>query len=280
MHDILVRTLRHEIAIPLQEPSPFSFLDARAAIEGGGRHAVTVSIEQRDGAIAASLPGCPTFAGSPRAAAAWLDRQIFSRAIDDEVGALALQSALLTAPERQRILLVGGRRTGKTMLAASLFAAGWMFEGDERAFLTAGGVTAHPRPLRVQQELLRFAPALAQLIDGAPSLDPDGKGAMFAVDPTRLGREWRISAGPIAAAFFLEPAGTRLVTLRRLNPDEAFARALHCSSMVHGITAAGIAALRSVLRRAPAFEFEFGCLDAAVDNLQQVLPNLEPASAY
>jgi len=280
VRDIIVRTLRREFVMSVQEPSPLWFLDARADIEGSGRDTVTVSIGHRDGATVASLPGHPQFAGSPRAVAAWLDRQIFSCAIDDESGALSLQSALLAAPDGQRVLLVGGRRTGKTMLAASLFAAGWGFESDERTFLTAGGVIAHPRPLRIQRELLRFVPALAPLIDGAPSLDPDGKGVMFAVDPTRLGREWRIAAGPIAAAFFLDPAGTRLATLRRLNPDEALARALDRSSMVHGITASGMAALRSVFRRAPAFEFEFGNLETAIDHLQQVLLHLEPASAH
>ena len=272
MRDIVVRTLRREYVIAGQDAgSPLFFLDARPSLAGTTPMTIPICVQGRDHAFTASIGADMPFEGSLRYLAAWLDRHILSCAVADEIGAAAVQSALLRAPDGRRVLLVGGRRSGKTMLAAGLVSAGWMFEGDERAFLGPQGVVAHPRPLRIPGSLLRRAPALAPLVEGAPSLDIEGKDRTFSLDPTRIGREWRTAVGPVAVVFFPDNAERRHATVRRLSLDEASARTIEVSSMVHGITARGLAAIRSALQERPCFHLELGELDGALDSIREIV---------
>lgn len=278
MPDIVVRTLRREYVITGQDVgSPLFFLDARPSVAGHLTTTIGISVRGRDHAYTASIGSDRQFEGSLRYLAAWLDRHILSCAVGDEIAAVALQSALMTAPDGRRALLVGGRRTGKSMLAAGLLAAGWMFEGDERVFLGPHGVVAHPRPLRIPESLARRAPRLAPLMVGAPSLDIDGTGKVFSLDPTRIGREWRTEVGPIAIAFFPHDAGQRYSTVRRLSVDEASARTIEVSSMVHGVTARAFAVIRSQLQQCPCFHLELGQLDGAVDCILEIVAGSKDA---
>ena len=279
MRQIVVRTLRREFLLPDAEPT-LTFLEAWPTIVGGPGVPEVVRIERREGSFVASFSGQTPVSGSIRYLTAWLDRRILALAVEDEVGAVALQAALLTASSGSRVLLAGGRRTGKSLLAAHLFAAGWAFEADERVFISANGVIAHPRPMRLPRSQVRRMPALAPLIEDAPSLDIDGKDLIYSLDPTRRGRDWRIASGPVAAVFFLDNAERTLSTLRRIGVDEACARAMQLASMVHGVSVHGIATLRAMLGNVPAFHLELGSPESAIESVCHVLEGVGASPAH
>ncbi len=276
MRDIVIRTLRRQYVIAGQDAgSPLWFLDARPSIADHPATTIPISVEGHDPACTASIGSEMQFEGALRYLSAWLDRHVLSSAVADETDAVAVQSALMTCPDGRRALLLGGRRTGKTMLAAGLLSAGWMFEGDELAFLRPHGVIAHPRPMRIPGSLARRVPALAPLIEGAPWLDIEGKDEVFSLDPTRIGRAWRTAVGPVAVVFFPDSTNRRYASARRLGVDEALGRTIEVSSMAHGVTARAFATIRSLLQRCRCFHLEWGQLDHTIDCIQEIVAGKE-----
>jgi hypothetical protein len=272
VRDIVVRTLRREFRVAGQpDTSLVRYVEARPVIDRAAVAPQIVNIERNQGFFTVRLPSGRSLEGTLRYVTEHLDYFIEYCARADEADAVSLSAALLVSPDGQRVLFVGGRKSGKTTLALGLLSAGWMFEGDARVFIGSDGVAAHPRSLRVPQSLVLRHPCLAHLLDGAPSLAVDGLETFFAVDPRRWGREWRIAAGKVDAVFFLENADSALSAIRRISSEEAFGRALQLFSSTLPLTARHVSLLRSIVAAPCLFHLELGALGGAVGHVAETL---------
>jgi hypothetical protein len=277
---IVVRTLRREFRISGQaEASPLEYVEACPSIGGAAVAPEIVNIEPDRGFFRARLPSGRLVEGTLRYLTEQFDYFVYSCARADEPDAVSLPAALLVSPDGQRVLFVGGRKSGKTALALGLMSAGWMFEGDERVFIRGNGIVAHPRTLRVPQSLMSRHSCFAHLLGRAPSLAVNGRETVFAIDPRRSGREWRIAAGKIDAVFILENADSVLSTVRRSSSDEAFGHALQLFSSTLPLTARYVSLLRSVVAAPFLFHLQLGALDGAVGRIVETLQAISlPAS--
>ena len=281
MCGIVIRTLRREFRIPDQgDDSPLRFVAAAPTIDGEAPAPTELALEPLHGFFKTRLPTGPVIEGTPRNLARVLDLYTLIRAVADEPDATSLPAAVLVSPAGRRVAFIGTRRSGKTSLALALMRAGWTFEGDERLFVRADGVVAHPRTLRLSRTLIRRQPQFAALVDGAPSLDLLHGETMFALDPRRLTQDpkqdWHIRCGPLDAAVFLDGAMARLCSIRRMSLEEAFGGALALCTIAHGVRARGVALLRAALGRAALYRLQPGELLATRDAVIE-LPALRAA---
>jgi hypothetical protein len=275
VRDIIVRTLRREFEIAAQpEASPLWFVEASPFIDGAAVVPGIVDLEPNQGFFRARLPSGRILEGTLRYIAEQFDYFVYSCARADEPDAVSMPAALLVSPDGQRVLFIGGRKSGKTALSLGLLSAGWIFEGDERVFVREIGIAAHPRTLRVPQSLASRHPSFAHLLDGAPSLTFNGLETFFALDPRRWGRQWRMTAGSVDALFFLENADSVLSAIRRIGAEEAFGRALQLFSSSSPLTARCVSLLRSVVATPVVFYLELGTLDGAVGRIVETLQSI------
>ena len=96
----------------------------------------------------------------------------------------------------RRILLVGPKGGGKTVLTLYLIQQGYEIEGDENVFVTPDGVIARPRGLRVKESASAFLPHLTEIFADAPYYQTDPGVRIYNLDPRQAGAGyWRIEAG-------------------------------------------------------------------------------------
>ena len=100
----------------------------------------------------------------------------------------------------KRVVVVGPARSGKTTLMTRLLYEGFAVHCDDIVLLNRGGVLPFPRRFRIRSHAL---PLLPQIAPFAAELRETREH--LAVDPTRLGFNWRIDAAPADAVLFLEP---------------------------------------------------------------------------
>jgi len=262
---IVIRTLRREFHLPGQEEdSPLRFVETSPSIDGDAPAPTALALEAVHGFYKTRLPTGPVIEGTLRNLARVLELFIVTCGVADERDAVSLPGALLVSPAGRRVAFVGTRRSGKTSLALALLAEGWAFEGDERLFVRADGVVAHPRTLRLTRTLIRRQPQFAALVDGAPSLDLLHGEVALALDPRRLVPDWRIRVGPLDAVVFLDGAMARLASIRRMSLDDAFGSALALCAIAHGVRAHGVGLLRAALGRAALYHLQPGELAATI----------------
>lgn len=279
MRPIVIRTLRRELQVPGQaDDSPLRFIEATPTIDGDAPAPAVLALEPLHGFFKVRLPTGAVIEGTLRNLARVLDLDTLTCAVADEPDAVSLPAALLVSPAGRRVAFIGTRRSGKTSLALALALtrAGWAFEGDERIFVRADGVVAHPRTLRLTRTLVRRQPQFAALVDGAPWLDLLHGERMFALDPRHMTPEWRIRRGPLDAAVFLDGAMARLSSIRRMTLEEAFGSALSLCTIAHGVRARGVALLRKALGQAALYHLHPGELSATRDAVA-ALPALRAA---
>lgn len=107
--------------------------------------------------------------------------------------------------EGRMFLLVGQPHAGKTTLAMRLLEAGMRVTGDEMVLLRNGRAIAYPRKFYPRASSFDLLPGLAASMPGLP-LVYDGDGSKrLAVDPSALGRPWRLERLPVGTIFFLDP---------------------------------------------------------------------------
>ena len=106
----------------------------------------------------------------------------------------------------RRILLVGPKGGGKTMLTLHLIREGYEIEGDENVFVTSDGVVPRPRALRVKESAASFLPHLAETLDAARILPERARLQDLQPRSSRGGRAvWRIEQGRVDAVVLLRP---------------------------------------------------------------------------
>jgi hypothetical protein len=96
----------------------------------------------------------------------------------------------------QRFVVAGDGGRERSGLALALLAAGASIEGDDLALVDRRGLTTYPRALRVGSAM----GALPTGIPGRETLPFSGRSertGVWALDPRRTGRPWRVETGPV-----------------------------------------------------------------------------------
>lgn len=151
----------------------------------------------------------------------------------------------------RRHLLSGPSEAGKSTLLAHVLVLGAEVSGDEWVLWRDGVAWAFPRRMHLGPATPDLIPTLAPVWDQLDRFPlPDGELSR-ALDPTVLGRPWRVTEAPIDAVISLEPRNegpSRLAplpaseTVRRL-VDQAFADSTNASKGQRGPLVADICQL-------------------------------------
>jgi len=202
-------------------------METSAEIAGAQLEPVDVEIGLSDGFLTASLPNGAKPAGT-------------SRHMVDALHELVLWDHLRTHGDwpivhgatfiigGKRLLIIGDKGQGKSTLALHLLLRGHRIEGDEHLSVGDGTVVVRPRTLRIKPGSLALL-NVPELLHGTPRIETWDGIPIYALDPSRFGKPWRIEEGPLDACVVIEANhGGRSVS-RPITADTCF-RAL----MAHG----------------------------------------------
>jgi hypothetical protein len=158
----------------------------------------------------------------------------------------------------RRFLVVGAAQSGKTTLMTRLLYEGFTVYGDELVLIREGQAMAYPRRFGVRPLSVALVPQLSSFVPASASARP------FAVDPVALGFPWRITQGPVAAVFVVEPnhGGASAVTSC---PKHLMAQRIMTQSWApSGGVRAWIAEVCAILAAADCHVLQLGDLATAV----------------
>lgn len=130
-------------------------------------------------------------------------------------------NAALGRHDSRAFLLVGGPQSGKTVLSLALLRAGAEMTGDQLALVGGGQAVAYPRRFDYWETAGTLLPDLPAYADTPPRLDGRSRQYQLQIDPTDLGKPWRLRPDPVGWVFCLEPNFYGRSSLRRCSPAEA-----------------------------------------------------------
>lgn len=199
-----------------------------------------------------------------------LRARLWRRMLKEYPKTCLLSAASLTSGSR-RVLLVGGRRSGKSILALKLVAAGLTFEGDHRVALREGKVLALPRPAHIPQEGAYLLPEFEAAIRGRTPLTHATSTEFFGYDPTRDGYAWRITEGTPDILFMLSPNFGGASSIRKLGTARLTEALRHCAQFPDGQKASHIMELIALASGSTGYDMSVGDPDQAADLVVRVL---------
>jgi hypothetical protein len=165
-------------------------------------------------------------------------------------------------------LIVGGKQSGKSTLAARMLLEGYDITGDELSLLRNGEAVPFPRRFQVPGDSAALIPHFEKVVT---SFHTDNPSSLIAIDPTCLGRPWRIVPLKLSAIFFLEPNFGSQTTITSCGKLEMNRRMLPHTS----VTNKGGNLVRELcltVGAAQTFLISFGKLDSAISALHRLLP--------
>ena len=162
----------------------------------------------------------------------------------------------------RRILLVGPKGGGKTMLTLHLIRAGYEIEGDENVFVTPEGVVARPRALRVKESAASFLPHLAEALSAAGYYQNVPGLRIYNLDPRQAGAPlWRIEQGPVDAVVLIRPNHGGFSSLRPVSSLNLVREVMAECGLPETGRAAAVGAIAKVIGNAKGFDLSLGDLD-------------------
>jgi hypothetical protein len=211
---------------------------------------------------------------SPQGVTETLHAELMFLSLADFPSAPLLHAASLRHRGR-RILLVGPKGSGKTILALQLIQAGYDFEGDEHVFVTPDGVVPRPRCLRVKESAAAFLPDLAGILDAAPDYQGSPGPRTYNLDPRAAGaRSWRIEQGKVDAVVLLRPNHGGYSSLRPLPSLELVREVMQECALPEAGRAASVGAIAKNIGGAKGFDLSLGELKGAVACLDELFQGL------
>jgi len=186
--------------------------------------------------------------------------------LPDHVGVRAVTGVL----GNRAFLIVGGKGSGKSILAVRMMLEGYQITGDELALLHDGEVVPFPRRFMLPGDGIALVPELQGFDEFADFMATD-RTRLIPIDPQSLGKPWRIAPLAVSTILAVErnfgsrsaawPCG-KLDMSRRMLPQ--------CNR-----TSAGGELIRELSRTidtARTFVLSLGDLNSAIAVIKNVLP--------
>jgi hypothetical protein len=216
---------------------------------------------------------------SPQGVTESLHAELMLLSLKDFPAAPLIHAASLRHRGR-RILLVGPKGGGKTVLTLHLIKAGYDVEGDENVFITKDGIYPRPRALRVKQSALPLLPHLGAALRDAPFYGTQPGTRIYNLDPRRAGAPyWRIEGGSVDAVILVRPNHGGFSSIRPVISLTLVREVItECAFRSTG-RAEGIAAISQVIGQARGFDLSLGDIDGALDCLGRASADLPEAVA-
>jgi hypothetical protein len=212
---------------------------------------------------------------SPQGVTESLHAQLMFLSLADFPSAPLLHAASFRRGGR-RILFVGPKGSGKTILSLQLIREGYDFEGDENVFVTTDGVVPRPRCLRVKESALTFLPGLTRILDTAPYYQVPPGPRIYNLDPRTVdARSWRIERGKVDAVVLLRPNHGGYSSARPLPSLEVVREVMQESALPETGRAAAVGAIAKAIGSAQGFDLSLGELKGAVACIEQLFQGLK-----
>jgi GTPase SAR1 family protein len=174
----------------------------------------------------------------------------------------------------RRILLVGPKGSGKTMLTLHLIREGYEIEGDENVFVTSDGVAPRPRGLRVKESAVAFLPHLGEALSEAPYYGSVPGLRVYNLDPRRAGAsQWRIEQGSVDAVVLLHANHGGYSSLRPVSSLSLVRDVMAECGLPQTERAQAVAAITKAIGKAKGFDLSLGELAGAVGCIDRLCEN-------
>jgi hypothetical protein len=172
---------------------------------------------------------------------------------------------------RRRILLVGPKGGGKTILTLHLIRAGYEVECDENVFVTPEGVVARPRGLRVKQSSIALLPHLAKAFEDSAYYQDGGGVRVYNLDPRRAGAPiWRIEKGRVDGVVLIHPNHGGYSSIRPVSALNLVREVMMECGLPETERGAAVGAITQVIGRARGFDLSLGEIQGAVACIDRV----------
>jgi hypothetical protein len=247
------------------------FLECDPDIPDASDPDIVISVEPYRGRYRLIEDGAPDReALTPQTALNALHVRLFELTLQDAPAAPLIHTACIRKDGR-RILLIGSKGTGKTTLALQLMLSGFDIEADENVFALRSAIVARPRGLRIKQSALRYLPSLADYIATLPWVEDNYRQRIYNLDLKRMGRPWRIEAGPVDAVVLMRPNHGGSASLRPISPLHLVRELMMEVALPEVGRGAAIASIVSAVSAAKGFDLSLGYLPDALRCIERVL---------
>ena len=174
-----------------------------------------------------------------------------------------------------RLLLVGPKGAGKTILTLHLIREGYEFEGDENVFVTPDGVVPRPRGLRVKESAAPLLPHLTEILDAAAYYQSLPGLRTYNLDPRAAGApSWRIERGRADAVVLLRPNHGGSSSLRAISSLDLVRDVMQECALPATERAKAIGAIAKIIGNAKGFDLSLGDLNGAAACLDRLCEDL------
>ena len=206
---MIARTWSRRLSLRTSDPAVFQalrYLECDPEIAGETTQKLAISVEPdgsdyrivENGEVVGDRMSAQSVTGA-------LHAKLTDLSLDEFPAAPIIHAASLRAGGR-RVLLVGPKGAGKTVLTLHLIRAGHDIEGDENVFVTPDGVVPRPRALRVKELSASLLSHLGTALSEAPYYQSSLGPRIYNLDPRRAGASfWRIGRGAVDAVVLVRP---------------------------------------------------------------------------
>ncbi len=265
---MIARTWSRRLTLRTSDPGVFQalrYLECDPEIAGTAAQDITFSVEpyrsyfriEQDGKVLREQM-------SAQAVTESLHAELMILSLADFPAAPIVHAASLRRGGR-RLLLVGPKGGGKTVLTLHLIRAGYDIEGDENVFVTPDGMVPRARGLRVKESAALFLPHLAGALAAAPYYGSSPGLRVYNLDPRRAGAPfWRIEKGAVDAVVLVRPNHGGFSSLRPVDSLALVRNAIAESGFRKAGRAEAIGAIAKVFGNARGFDLSLGDIDGAV----------------
>jgi hypothetical protein len=212
---------------------------------------------------------------TPQAVCETLHAELMLLSFADFPNAPLIHAASLRRDGR-RILLVGPKGGGKTILTLYLIRVGYEIEGDENVFVTPDGVAPRPRGLRVKRSSISFVPHLAETLSDAAFYEDAIGMRIYNLNPRLAGAScWRIERGKVDAVVLIRPNHGGYSSLRPVTALNLVREVMVECALAETGRAAAVGAIAKVIGGAQGFDLSLGEIAGAVRCIDEVCGQLD-----